>query len=574
MGCKQVKIRPSVLDSSHPNVSIDLTPIDKEAFSATICEQRQKAINNMNYRQIIDKWRPSSIEELISFIQKLSANGNEIDRAWIIFYWVSQNISYDTEAYFNNQIGAQDAGNVFQTGKGVCDGYSSLYTELCNRTGLKCCKVSGYAKGFSFDARQTKFEKTNHSWNIITFDNGHSYFVESTWGSGSLDGPTHQYKQELVPHYFLCPPEHMIYGHLPEDDRHQLLVHPLTVQQYLMLPRVYPTFYTIGLHVVSPAYSPKVDLVKGKSYGLVLIRTSNNNVTLSGSLEDEKGNKIQGGDMIYLDKEDQALWRCEFAPPKPGKYNIFIYARKTNMPNQSSAAAIQFSFDVDRLPSEPISYPVTWSHFYDYNLELIKPINSRYIDWPSKINNSYGEILVRSPDNVFISAIMKDTSKATNVQNGTLVNFKHEANLWQCLFAPSRTDVSFELTLFAKRSNEDESHCVTQFDLRPIPRDGLKESITFPQTYTTFGRAKCQLFEPLHGVLRSGSTVHFRCQVPGAKEVTMSVDDKWLTGNALTPDENDVFNADIQVGQKDVCVWVKFDDKKKSYEGLFKYTVC
>jgi transglutaminase/protease-like cytokinesis protein 3 len=127
----------------------------------------------------------------------------------------------------------------------------------------------------------------------MTLDHDHSYFVESTWGSGHLDSSTHQYKQELVPHYFLCQPEHMIHGHLPEDDQCQLLAQPLTLKQYLMLLHIYPTFFILDLHIISPAYSPKVDLVNGEAYGLVLIRTLNNNVELSGALEDATGNRFK-----------------------------------------------------------------------------------------------------------------------------------------------------------------------------------------------------------------------------------------------------------------------------------------
>ncbi len=597
MGCKQVKVRPSVLDNRQlsdverksessnkvneqhssavvSNVSIDLSPIDNEAFSVTVCQQRQAAIDNMAYREAIDKWRPSSIQELVDFIQELSPDGNQIDRAWIIFYWISQNVSYDTDAFFSNQIGTQNPHAVFQCGKAVCDGYSSLYAELCNRTGITCRKISGYSKGFGFDVRQKKFDKTNHAWNIITLDQNHSYFVESTWGSGHLDSSTHQYKQKLVPHYFLCRPEHMIYGHLPEDDQCQLLAHPLTLKQYLMLPHTYPAFFTLNLHIVSPANSPKLDMLEGEAYGLVLIRTLNNNIELTGALNDVAGNEIRGGNLVYLDKQ-QTLWRCQFAPPKPGKYNIFIFAKeKTNQNQLFSTAAIEFAFDVDRLPSPSISYPYTWSYFFDYNLEIIKPMNSRYIDWSSNNNTFYCEIQVRSPDNICVSATMKDTSNGKNVENGTLINFDHGKNLWQCLFAPSNTDVPFELTLFAKRSNEDESHCATQFDLRPIPRDGLKQCMTFPETYLTFNDTKCRLIEPLNGILQSGSTVHFRCQIPGAREVNMTVDGNWIKGDTLKPDENDMFDSDIQVGQKEVAVWVKFNDETSSYKGLLKYTVC
>ncbi|CAF4388361.1 unnamed protein product, partial [Rotaria sp. Silwood2] len=588
MGCNETKIRPSVANVSQPNdvkrksetsnklneqcslpvvsnVSIDLSPRDNNAFSTTVCQQRQEAIDNMTYRKAIDTWQFSSIEELISSIQELSAHENQIDRAWIIFYWISQNISYNTDAFFSNQIEAQDAHTIFQSGKAVCEGYASLYAELCNRTGIQCRKVSGYGKGFGFDVRQTSFDKTNHAWNIITLNNGHSYFVESTWGSGHVDHSTHQYKKQLVPYYFLCRPEHMIYKHLPIDDECQLLAHPLTIKQYFTLPNTYPAFFTFDLDIVSPVHSAKVDLIKDESYGLILIRTSKNNVELSGSLEDETGNKIQDGHFIYLDKKDQTLWRCQFAPPKPGKYNIFIFAGEKNNQNESfSAAAVQFAFDVDHLPSPPISYPHIWSYFFNYDIEIVKPMNSRYIDWSSNTNINYCEIQVRSPDDVRVSAAIKDSSAGTNVKNGTLVNFDHETNVWQCLFAPSTAGVLFELTLFAQRQHENKSHSVVQFVLQPIPSDALKEFMTFPEIYLPFYNTRCHLMEPLNGILQSGSTVHFRCRIPGAQEVNITVDDNWIEGDAWKPDENDVFNGDIQVGQKEVAIYAKFNEENRT----------
>lgn len=590
MGCKQTKIHPSVVNARQsevsgnvqhqsssivvPNAAIDLSPLDKNAFSATVCQQRQRAIDNMAYRKAIDQWRPGSIEALVKLIEKLAPKENQIDRAWIIFYWISRNIQYDTDAYFNNRIGAQNSQNVFQSGKAVCEGYSSLYAELCNHLGIQCEKVSGYSKGFGFDPRQTKFDKTDHAWNIITLQQGHSYFVESTWGSGHLDSSSRQYKQELVSHYFLCRPEHMIYGHLPEDDRKQLLARPITVQQYLMLPHVYSTFFTHDLRVISPAYSAKVNLVQGEAYASVLIQVPSGRAKLSGSLKEKGGSKIEGADMVYLDQKDKTLWQCRFAPPKPGKYDIFIYAKSsTDADHISYHSAIEFALDIDRLPGPAISYPTIWQGFFDNNLEIVKPKNSRFIDWSSDQNTFYRDILVRSPDNISVSATMKDTTKGANVENGTFTHYDYTKKLWQCLFAPSSAETPFDLTIFAGQKNEKTSSCVAQFNLKPIPKNSFKSQMTFPMTYGVFRESKCQLIEPLNGVLQSNSTTHFRCRIPGAREVNISIDGGGLKSNGLQPDENGVFDGDIQVGKKEVAIWVKFDNDGSSYEGLLKYTV-
>jgi hypothetical protein len=279
--------------------------------------------------------------------------------------------------------------------------------------------------------------------------------------------------------------------------------------------------------------------------------------------------------MTYLDKKSQTLWHCRFAPPKPGQYNIFIFAKEIDNPDQSSfSSAVQFAFDIDRLPLPTISYPLTWQKFFDYNLEIIKPMNSRYADWPSSRNNSYGEILIRSPTNICISVTLKDSIKGENVVNGTIANFNHDRKLWECLFAPTSVDIPFELILFAKQPMEPISQCVAQFDLRTISKGSLDQCMTFPMTYIPFNRFKCYLFEPLNGVLQKDSIVHFRCRIPGAQEVNMTVDGKWIQTNGLKSERNDdVFETDIHVGQKEVTVWVTFSHGKSSYEALLKYIV-
>ncbi|CAF0762312.1 unnamed protein product [Adineta steineri] len=552
---------------------IDLTPIDKHAFTSTVCQQRQAAIDNMSFRRTIDQWQPKSVVQLVNSIKKLAADRNEIEQAWIIFYWVSQNIRYDTEAYFSRKIGAQTSQNVILSGRAVCEGYSVLYADLCNQIGLRCRKVSGYAKGYSFNPRQTSFEKTNHAWNILTLNNGHSYFVESTWGSGQADSSTRQYKKNLVPFYFFCRPEHMIYKHLPEDPQYQLLAHPLAMKQYLMLPCAYDTFFELHLNIVSPICTPKITLKSGKKYGEILIATPDD-VTLSGSLRDKSGTKVEGGDFVFFDR-DQKLWQCRFAPQKAGQHEILIFAgKKSDSKTSTLDGAVKFILDIDHLPAPTISYPHIWPEFFDHHLEIITPIDSRYVDWPIDKNRPYCEILVRSPDDVRLSARIKNCLSNKTIENGTLVNFDSQSKLWQCLFAPRANKASYELTLFACRGSGNQSQCVVQFNLEKTHRPLLSNSVHFPLTYSSFTEAKCHLFEPLHGVLKPGSTIKFHCQIPGAYEVKVTVDGQWLKVDSSSyAHEKDIFRREIKVGHEEVAVWVKFDKEQASYDGLLKYFV-
>jgi hypothetical protein len=44
---------------------------------------------------------------------------NLIDRPWIVFYWVSQNIEYDLDSFFSGNISYQTSDDVFRNKKRV-----------------------------------------------------------------------------------------------------------------------------------------------------------------------------------------------------------------------------------------------------------------------------------------------------------------------------------------------------------------------------------------------------------------------------------------------------------------------
>ncbi|CAF4349148.1 unnamed protein product, partial [Rotaria sordida] len=135
-------------------------------------------------------------------------------------------------------------------------------------------------------------------------------------------------------------------------------------------------------------------------------------------------------------------------------------------------------------------------------------------------------------------------------------NFNSQESIWQCLFAPATRDTSYKLTLFAQHITENQSHCVAQFRLQQVHKSMLQNYSRFPTTYGSFHEAKCYLFEPLDGILKRGSKIHFHFRIPGVHEVNMTVDGQWLSGNSASYMNKDyVFQREIQVGQKEVCVW-------------------
>jgi len=165
---------------------VQIQVADPKAFDTSVVQRRQQAIDNRAYRTTIESWQPKSLQQLAETIKSFSKEKSFIDRHWMIFYWITINIDYDTVAYFSKDYKDQSAEGVFRTRKGVCAGYTNLYKYLSDQLQMPCEIVHGYAKGYGFDNREEAPSETDHAWNAVEIDN-HWYLMESTWGAGHLD---------------------------------------------------------------------------------------------------------------------------------------------------------------------------------------------------------------------------------------------------------------------------------------------------------------------------------------------------------------------------------------------------
>ncbi|CAM4925995.1 unnamed protein product [Rotaria socialis] len=657
--------------SDHVHIQV----ADSQAFNDSFVQQRQQAINNRSYQTTVQSWQPKSLQQLAELIKAFSKGKSLVDRHWIIFYWIACNIDYDTESYFSKNYKDQTAEGVFRFKKGVCAGYANLYKYLCDQLGVPCEIISGYAKGYGFDDRNgaTPME-TDHAWNAVEIDD-HWYLMESTWGSGHLNDKK-QYERELASYYFLPRPNEMIYHHLPEDPKWQLLKSPIKMEEYLQMPKLRPLYFDLKLELVNPRNKNVISLLPGKSYAMVLLRASRNvqliadlefnnekidggnhimfdvpkqlyrcyfapkkvgqhkiniygkedasdkityggvleltldvkqlsktavsfpktwdyfsnlhlqvispqnthvitlsngisntqilirtpeDVELMGRLENEAKQKITGGHQIYYDRRKR-IWRCDFAPDRDGFFEATIFAKKTS--NAASYnAAVAFKIEATQIPLPPISYPYTWQHFYDFGLKIKAPAHRSNLIWAE--NASYAEVLIKAPDDVRLSGSIQYNRVA--VENGSLAQFDNEKKLWQILFAPERTG-RHEITVFASKTNEEGSSGVVRFDLDVTK---LRRPMKFPMIYSTFQTAKCQLVTPIDGVLKKGAVVPIECVIPGAIDVNVRVDSKWIGSEGY---RDPILQRQITVGSKEVGIYAKYGETS-SYNGLVKYNV-
>jgi hypothetical protein len=325
-------------------------------------------------------------------------------------------------------------------------------------------------------------------------------------------------------------------------------------------PTTWPIFFELDLQIVSPQNMNSIKIDNGATHTEILIRTPSN-VELMGKLKDSKDEKIFGGDRVFFDRH-RTLWRCLFAPNQNGTFKAMILAKRKSDPG-SYTGACSYTLEARQIPSTPFSYPKTWQLFHDLDLKIETSYDRATIVWPE--NASYVEIRMRAPNDVYLSCNIKYND--ITVDNGTLTQFDSDKHNWQLLFAPQRTGLHM-LWVYAKRENDagSTSSSVAQFHLNVTQ---LKQSIKFPLTYTKFQTNKCRILEPIHGTLKKGSVVLIHCIVPGATDVSVTIDSDWNESGGY---QDPIFKTKVTVGSKDVTVYAKYA-QKGSYDGLFEYTV-
>jgi hypothetical protein len=133
------------------------------------------------------------------------------------------------------------------------------------------------------------------------------------------------------------------------------------------------------------------------------------------------------------------------------------------------------------------------------------------------------------------------------------------------LFAPERIG-QHELIIFAKRDNEEKSGGALKFHLNVTQ---LHQPMKFPTVYDNFKTVKGRIYEPLNGILKRDAPIPIHCVIPGAADVNLKLDSKWLKSEGY---RDPILRRQITVGSKEVTIYARYG-QNSDYNGLVKYTV-
>ncbi|MEL6653785.1 MAG: transglutaminase domain-containing protein, partial [Bacteroidota bacterium] len=193
-----------------------------------------KALDQINERLLehAQQYHDSTgnLADLVDYL--ISAADNQRQQAEVIYYWISQNISYDIESLLDGSY-LTDTADVWRSRKGVCEDYATLYKRMAELAGLECYVVRGYAVGYDYNGA-SPFEGINHSWNVVLVS-GKFRFIDSCWGSGGIysDGDEPQFVPLMQLQYVMIPVAASLPSHLPGDPMWQFRNRPYSIKDFV-----------------------------------------------------------------------------------------------------------------------------------------------------------------------------------------------------------------------------------------------------------------------------------------------------------------------------------------------------
>jgi hypothetical protein len=154
----------------------------------------------------------------------------DLEKVRSIYLWIAFNITYDMEKFLGGRFEGQTIPGVLKGKKAICDGYSNLFSALCNSAGIENRKIIGYSKGYGYNPGQ-KFAVSNHAWNAVMI-NEEWYLLDVTWAASRSNNSDFKPGEKNLEHYFLTDPEVFLIDHLPEDPQWQLLEEPISLEDF------------------------------------------------------------------------------------------------------------------------------------------------------------------------------------------------------------------------------------------------------------------------------------------------------------------------------------------------------
>jgi len=345
-----------------------------------------------------------------SLADSLTANiSDETAKARAIFSWIAHNVSYDVSCFGLNE----SADQVLLKRRAVCAGYANLFEALADSADIQSKTIRGEAKGIGPPAAMTPDGLLKHDWNAVYLD-GKWHLLDCAWGAGRID-EYGRFVPRYDEHYFLTPPEQLIYDHLPEDPRWQLVPAPISRNEFIHRPIVKPAFFEYDLKLKSHTLHP-ID-TDGE---LLLTIEAPNDINITATIH-HADTQLDTRHTFTQPTEDGYEIHVTF--PHPGDYILRVHARRRGAASPFYDCAVEYN--IHTIDANTQLFPKTYLSFQEWGCRLDRPLAGTFnLNTPMEfelhapgarevlIANTNNEVLTRfkpTADSIFAGSVAPDT---------------------------------------------------------------------------------------------------------------------------------------------------------------------
>lgn len=396
-----------------------------------------EVINESNFAAIDKKARSiqyygDSVYELGYILSKYA--NTDLEKARIIYTWITENIDYDTPALLALKNGSYPdikSATVLSTKKTICSGYANLYQQLASEMGLKSVIVLGYAKGSDYVVGEDK--DVNHAWNAVKID-GKWHLVDTTWGAGTVTD--NKFNPKFNPYYFATPSDEFIYTHFPEKQKWQLLNRPYARSEFNSLPEVTGEFFKNDLELISHP----IKTIRTDDNLNITLKAPKNVVAIANLKSKSDQNKIEKSYTFVQQKNGYITVNAGF--PTKGDYRLDIFAKKRD---NSNVYPHIVSYDIIAKKATE-KFPSTYSHFHQNNGYVEAPLNK------DLIANQYNYFKLRVDKAIEVKVLDKSSGEWADLTK------------YGNLFTGSAMVTSGKVVVFAKFSGDSRYWALLEYN--------------------------------------------------------------------------------------------------------------
>lgn len=190
------------------------------------------------------------------------------DKVRAIFSWLSFNIRYDLNEFYNpkqkrirfsykNEADKQAKISAIKNNiatktmlkrKGVCEGYAQAFAKICSLLKIQNQVIKGYVRNSSNDIGKIKTQ-TNHAWNAVKLNNKWLY-IDATWAAGFVING--KWERNFNDYFFNIPKQKYLLTHYPENASWQPDIKKISLTTFFKQPIYATNFLKKGYKLLKP----------------------------------------------------------------------------------------------------------------------------------------------------------------------------------------------------------------------------------------------------------------------------------------------------------------------------------